>query len=471
MAQVARGNLHTFTLSDCKEFARLSADVNPMHLDALVARRLVAGRVVVHGSNVLLTCINVLASTHQADIARISCDFVNPVCVGDTVQFTVEERPGEFRVVASVDGVTCATVRLTRGSTATGARAPSGGPLLPAAVAPATRPVEEWVGKQARIALPDPAITSAFPDATRLVGATTVRGIAGASYVVGMLCPGLNSIASSYRVDAAGPTSIDELGFTVERFDPRFQLVTIKLSGAVTGEAKAFVRPVPAAQPSIAALGERVTPGEFAGTRSLVIGATRGIGEATAKLIAAGGGDVVLTWADGRDDASRVASDILAVGRDCQVVQFRAGTDDPAELLRTTGPVDHAYFFATPRIFRKSGGLFDRARFDEFMDVYAGPFAQLAHALDEQKRPAGVRLFHPSSIAVVDRPRGVTEYAMAKMAVELLAEDLRRALPRVRIIEERLPRIATDQTATVFDVPAADASDVMLPILRRMHAR
>ena len=294
--------------------------------------------------------------------------------------------------------------------------------------------------------------------------------IAATSYIVGMVCPGLHSIASSYRfaLTAELPPP-DALEFTVDRFDSRFHLLEMRLSGSVSGVAKAFVRPPPVDQPSARELAKHVRKDEFAGVRSLVVGASRGIGEATAKLLAAGGSDIVLTWASGLSDCQRVAADIISSGGRCSIVRFRAGTDNPADVLRESGPVDHAYYFPTPSIFRKAAGVFDRARFDEFIDVYAEPFVALCEALNKQARVGTVRIFHPSSTAVTERPRGVTEYAMAKAAIELLADDLDRTLPHITIIGERLPRIATDQTATVFNVAAMEAWEAILPVIRRMY--
>ena len=465
-----------FSLGDCQRFSRLSGDVNPMHLDEVVARRLVAGRVVVHGSLVLLRALEQVAARHAPPIAGLSCEFANPVCVGDEATVVVQPGPVEDRVSVMVGAQVCAAIRLTRRAPDASLAEPDAaatvsGPAFGELAEPLSRPAEGWLGESGSVALSEADFAADFPATCAWIGVMAVRSIAAASYVVGMVCPGLHSIASSYRFtfhDAATVPSV--LGFTVERYDARFQLFQLRLTGSVTGVAKAFVRPAPTEQPSVRELSALVGRGEFAGVRSLVVGASRGIGEATAKLLAAGGGSVVLTWAGGELDCQRVAADITAEGGQCTVVRFRAGTDDPAALLREIGPVDHAYYFPTPRIFRKAAGAFDRRRFDEFIDIYAGPFAALCEALNGQARPGTTRVFHPSSTAVAERPRGVTEYAMAKAAVELLAEDLDRTLQHITIIGTRLPRIATDQTATVFEVAAATAADVMLPIIRQMHA-
>lgn len=43
-----------FTMADQLAFAALSGDYNPMHVDAVAARRLIYGRPVVHGIHLLV---------------------------------------------------------------------------------------------------------------------------------------------------------------------------------------------------------------------------------------------------------------------------------------------------------------------------------------------------------------------------------------------------------------------------------
>jgi hypothetical protein len=60
---------------------------------------------------------------------------------------------------------------------------------------------------------------------------------------------------------------------------------------------------------------------------------------------------------------------------------------------------------------------------------------------------------------------GAAEYAMAKSAGEILSNYINVFLPEVRVVSRRLPRIMTDQTATIGVASTRDALDVMLPIV------
>jgi hypothetical protein len=54
---------------------------------------------------------------------------------------------------------------------------------------------------------------------------------------------------------------------------------------------------------------------------------------------------------------------------------------------------------------------------------------------------------------------------MAKMAGEILAKGINEFMSNVHVTCRRLPRIRTDQTATVGVASADNALDVMLPIV------
>ena len=79
-----------------------------------------------------------------------------------------------------------------------------------------------------------------------------------------------------------------------------------------------------------------------------------------------------------------------------------------------------------------------------------------------------VKVFVPSTVFIDERPKGMTEYTMAKAAVEILCADLQRSLRRVRIVVQRLPRLETDQTAALMPVKSASIADTLLPIANLM---
>jgi hypothetical protein len=59
---------------------------------------------------------------------------------------------------------------------------------------------------------------------------------------------------------------------------------------------------------------------------------------------------------------------------------------------------------------------------------------------------------------------------MAKAAGEMLCDDMNRFEPRARVLVTRLPRADTDQTASLVAVPSADPVELLLPVVRELHA-
>ena len=285
-----------------------------------------------------------------------------------------------------------------------------------------------------------------------------------------MVCPGQHSVFSSLHFSPTDAASA--LEFEVHKYDPRFRLFIVGFQGCIQGELRAFLRPPPQPQPSTIEVSAHVAQGEFKGTRSLVIGGSRGLGEITAKLLGAGGGDVVISYATGSDDADAVAADIQAHGAGrCEAVHLDLKGDFLRPEVLDATRLDAVYFFPTPRIFNKRTELFDRAAFDEFVDFYLHRFYQLCRLLNQTERLTPIKVYLPSTVFITERPKGMTEYAMAKAAAEVLAEDLNRSMKNVQIIHSRLPRLATDQTSSIMKMSVASNVEALLPVVRAVSGQ
>jgi NAD(P)-dependent dehydrogenase (short-subunit alcohol dehydrogenase family) len=200
----------------------------------------------------------------------------------------------------------------------------------------------------------------------------------------------------------------------------------------------------------------------------LIIGGSRGLGELTAKILASGGGDTIITYAQGRGDAEAVCTAINAGSTTrCSVRKFDLLTDSIESLGIDLNQLDGIYFFATPRIFRKKRAFFDQQLLDEFLESYVYRFYDLCLFL-ESRLKRKVRIYFPSSVFVESRPRDFTEYAMAKAAAEVLISDINRTFKNVTVLTGRLPRLNTDQTTSVLKVETESNIGAMLPVVRSM---
>jgi acyl dehydratase len=468
-----------FTEMDQVRFARLSGDWNPIHMDPIVARRTHAGAPVVHGVHLMLWAMDALiaAGILRGPIATIQAVFS---------KFVYLDTPAEIAVVR-LDPATAEATILAVGVVTTTVTITLGEPDRAPAAAEDAEPVETngqtpnapalasmsgqagWVGPQADVI----SVAAMFPAISAAIGAGRVGAIALVSRLVGMLFPGLLSVLTSLDLSLIAPGKRPGLGFRVALADVRTRMLRMNVAGSgITGSVVAFARHDQVVQRSVADIAHLVTPQEFAGATALITGGSRGLGALTAKIIAAGGGRVIVTYVSGRTDAERLASEIdgFAGRAVCTTLRYDVMQPVGDQLGQIGRVVTHLYHFATPRIYRQKPTLFDAAVFAEFTRAYLTSFHELCTALQPQTQRRVIAFFPSSDFVAPGRPRDMAEYAMAKAAGEVLCDEISRTEGYPLVLPHRLPRMLTDQTATLAKVVTADSLQVMLPIVRQVQS-
>jgi hypothetical protein len=474
--------------AECQaRFAALSGDHNPMHMDAVAARRTSAGAPVVHGMHTLLWLIDELIG-QRPDLLRartLKARFAKMVYVGERAEAELLQAGATaLRARVMVDGVEVVSLALGFSAPESGTQAPTWPETLARPDAAALPPpltainllLEQIEGRAGRLqfASSPAAAAEKFPRAAAYLGPQRVAAMASMSCLVGMVVPGLHSIFGSLdlaieNAAAAAVPAEDALAYAVASVDLRFRLVRIVVQGAgFTGILGCVSRPPPVSQPSVTSLAAAVAREEFRGAMALVVGGSRGLGELTAKLVAAGGGRVALTYSQGKADAEAVAQEIRTWGGHCETVRYDIREAAAAQLAALREAPTHLYYFPTPTIYRRKAGMFDQGRLAEFSAYYLAGFHDLVQAC-LQRRPAGLEVFYPSTVYVDSRPAELTEYAMAKAAGEVLCADMEEQLRGLRVLVRRLPRMPTDQTGSLLPGENADPVAIMLPIVRLMH--
>ena len=467
----------TFGPDDQLRFATLTGDFNPLHMDAVTARRTQSGAPVVHGIHILMWMLDCIAA-HYPDlpsIATLKVRFLKVVYLGDRADVVVSNCDSGSLAAEVTVGRDDVVLRLSAKfgvAQPAPARVLFGGhsePLSPAS--PLELTVEQIAAMQGRVAfaLPVEELASEFPAAHRLLGARRLAALGASTRLVGMVCPGLHSIYAGLSLTMCSDAdSAPELGFQVTGAHPRLRLVRQTITGGgLTGTVESFIRPLPSDQASVASLASLVGGDEFADSVALIIGGSRGLGEVTAKLVAAGGGRVIITYVSGKADAERVAAEIDGWGGRADVLNYDVLHAPEPQLTALPRHPSHLYYYATPIIARRKVGVFDRRRFDEFVSYYVAGFYSLCRAL----AIAGDKLsvYYPSSVYVENWPESLVEYAMAKSAGELLCRNIAGRLNNVYVTATRLPPLATDQTATLIQSSPLDPAPVLLPVIRNVQ--
>ncbi len=457
----------TFDDEDQRWFASVSGDVNPIHVDPKWAAARFPGARVVHGQHVLLWALDELARARRGThLASIQATYVKPVVVGDRVEASLSADHSLVQI--KLHGEIAVAVRVEFGGNGAQTRSRFQGGAVPATAC--ARTIAELAGLSGTVMLPPTArsLTTRFAALAQALGGDGVVGLAGISTLVGMNCPGLHSMLSKVVVRTDAQADGDGLAFQVRKFHEAMSLVEIDVKGmGIAGTVSAFTAREPAPAMPDEALRALVPTAEFRGQRPLVVGATSGLGYATARLLAAGGADPVLTWHASPPD--EIVPAVRALGARGTAVQLNAASPSRglAEIEASGWDGAQLYYFATPRIFRRRIEPYQRQDFRDFVSVFVDGFYEIVRNFASRR---GLTVFYPSSVAVKDSAADLLEYSLAKTMGEQLCARMEKKMPHLRIVVARLPRTATRQTDTFLKVKSETPEAIMLPLIRTVQS-
>jgi hypothetical protein len=457
-------------------FAELSGDYNPMHVDPVAARRTLIGGLAVHGIHQTVAAMEALLAwldrTSKGDraIAGFKAQFLKPVLVGDVVALHLAKLSDESCLITHrIDGEVIGRISIQFGPAL-----PEDKTLLPSLEPePVVELLFEQLSEQAGdlpLGLDATLAQKMFPRTTALLGARRFAATLALSRVIGMRCPGLHSIFAEATIRYEATDDAPVLHYRTVETEARYSHAILAVKGPLQGKLTAFFRPPPQAQPGMAEVQTKVKGGVYAESVALIVGGSRGLGEVTAKIIAAGGGLPIITYHQGAGEAVRVVEDIRAQGGRCEMVQMDVRHIPRAlrQLGKTARSLRTVYYFATPKIPGRQRGFFNHDMLEQFNAVYVTAFGRLIDALAESV-PEKIRVLYPSSIMVTEGAEKMEEYIMAKRLAEEVCAFYNAHSKTIEIVVERLPRLKTDQTSSIIPLPAGDALGFMLPLVSRVE--
>lgn len=463
----------TFTLHDLQWFAAASGDWNPIHVEPVQARRLLAGEVMVHGMFTLLWALQVHCALGGGAVGGIAANFPKPVLIGRRLTLIREPFADTDTVRLSIrdDETEVVTMLLTLGGSAVHALPQAGRPPQEQPEVKHFADLKGSGGTLSVTALPSD-IQQAFPQAAQALGVMTVAALMALSRLVGMQCPGLHSLFAGIDLRLDPSHTESQLTWQVYRVSvPQAPLRILLKGSGIAGRLDAFMRPVSVAQAGMGEVALAMANGtSLAGQTALIVGGSRGLGELTAKIVAAGGGHAIVTYLHGAADAERVVAEITHHGgrASAMLMDVEHPGSAVAQLARDGMVPTHLYYFAAPRIGGRKGGGFDVPLWQAFCKVFVEAFAEVVHSV-KRFAPA-LQVFYPSTVFIDESPSEYAEYVAAKAAGEAVCRHLAQHIPGLGVLVRRLPRVPTDQTAGLIRLATAEPLPLMLGIARDMQS-
>lgn len=460
-----------FSEADLQKFARLSGDWNPLHVDAVKARRLLYGRPVVHGICLLSWALDCWLEGGESQVGckQLKATFQNPLFVGAEVCCSVSIDGDKVVITASSGGKKVLSAKVVVGDKGEGnkdvlSKLP---PHQNCLLGPEGMVAKE--GGQFPLYANMSWLEELFPNIARALPISQTAFLLASTFVVGMECPGQHSLYSGLSVVfEENPCEPEVVEYQVKDFNNTFSRAVISMKTvSAHGELVAFVRPAPTEQLEFSKAIELVDESEFSDSCVLIVGGGRGLGETCAKILAAGGCHVVITYRNGIEDAQAVAEEINSQGGLCEVVQWSAGSDSSAlrRFLDATTP-ESLFYFASPHIGVGAKEGFDHQRFTNFTQIYIEGLNEVVDLVTRASSRA-IGVYSPSTVFIETSPTGFQEYVAAKIAMESFCGFLERRKDVAMASCPRLQRLATDQTASLSEERAPEPHDVMLEHVRK----
>jgi 3-oxoacyl-[acyl-carrier protein] reductase len=276
-----------------------------------------------------------------------------------------------------------------------------------------------------------------------LFGKPVVHGMLTASYIstmIGMLIPGPGALWTSQTLNFLHPTYIDDdiiISATVKAKSNAAKMLTLEIEIVNQHNIKLISGESTVRMPEI--LGKKKDKIETLKNHNqsvdqkviLVTGGSRGIGAATANLLALKGHSVVINYFQSDAEANALVSKISAInGRAIAIKGNISNEEDVAYLFQKTeeifGPIQAVIHCAAPTPVPQPFDLVEWSTFENFFNVQIkGAYNCLKYALPKMiLAEDGVFIFLSSIFAEGVPPPQQSPYVTAKAALAAMARSL-----------------------------------------------
>ena len=448
------------------DFAKLSNDFNPIHVDSLYAWRSMFGKQLVHGIHQVLICLEDLAKNvnEKIFISKISAKFEYPAGVNETIcidNINFSQTYSEY-VIKNERGLTLTTLKINYKKT-------SFDDIKFKPINYATSPLEPTDFAKENLVeylyYDKKFLKELFKELDSYVSPVNLAVLLASTRIVGMKYPGLNSIYNAFDFEFNEVAkSDDSIHYSVSDKHIALNMLNIKLDDTfVSGQIKAFIRPVAPKHKTLKELEGLLPIDSFKGQRALIIGGTRGIGLHCLRLLASAGASTLFTYFKNSNDADKIVKEFANESINTNYIKLDVSnlTKESLETIKAFNPTQ-IYYFATPKILNNNSSL-DAALLQEFINYYVIGLDKILVSLKSELKPA---VFVPSTVYLDEKPTNLSEYIIAKSASEMFLKLLEKK--GYKVYNPRFPKVSTEQTMSLFKQKTVDPEEVLLDELKNM---
>lgn len=432
-----------FTPQEHELFAIFSGDFNPLHTNEQYSRRSRFGNPVIHGIHLLLRAFEYVESEGLSKIKNLSAEFRGAVSVGRSIQVVASKTSLATFEISFLDHkliIAKFSIELEACKPPSALNAPTW-----EVSAAAKLDIDSLEGREGveNLALDPELLEQLFPSLSQKIALQDIAFLLAVTRVIGMQVPGENALFRSFVWTNQGMSPTNNVNYRITKVDHRFSIATVAFTDHErVVDAQVAIRHEPPQQPSLSVMKGRVTPREFLGSRVLIVGGSRGLGEVAAKVIVAGGGNVMITYRSGRDDAQALERELSPFAELLQLDVTTLGEQERTKI--SAFGADSVIYSATPPITPQAGPSWNQNVFQQFVGMYVSGLLAVLEAAREGGFLTSVTM--PSSEFIDATPTGFSEYALAKELGEISVARWAQKFSGLEVFCPRLPPLVTDQT-------------------------
>ena len=448
-----------------KKFSLFSNDDNPIHLDRDYSKIFFDNQKIVYGALIVIKSLSYLNKAQFKKIGSLNIDFFKPIYVNQEVNIEIEIKKTEY--VFSIYVERDCKVKI----------------LAKFEKKKFDQPINDELVKieNDKELLKKLKVNSGFEINKKFKNFSFLKKLnldqaflnelGFLSYFVGSVFPGHGAIITNIEVKFSKITN----KHNSKKYEIFLKYLNKILNSSVVSiknnnqyKITSFFIPKKSYDKNKLNFNKIIKKNEFAKTKNLIIGGSRGLGFITANIISSGNGKVFLTY---RDNLKKIKKQMKLQNKNSinRYIKFDINHDLSYKKLKNLD-LNNLFYFPTSKIFLDKKELFEENIFENFNNFYIYKFYRLCQLFETRQNK--INIFFPSTISIQNyKFLGLNEYIMSKSASEVLINNLNRSFKFVKIYVYRLPRLDTDQTSNIMGIKSLNPYKKMLTIVRNFLSK